>query len=396
MEVYPKLSETFISYELYELQKRNVDGLIISFDNPQEQIKHSVHDKVHYPVLYLYKINILSLPKIVMVNVFLLMTTPGKYLKTLLWAGINYGYLFFLKCTPGIVEIQRKGCSLIYANFSQHTTAFSQIAYKMMNIPYVFTVRGYDLFENPYKFELKSRDAKYIIVNAKFTKKYILNKFPLVYSNKIIIIPGGINTSYFRKTKKSHGNIFTISCVSRFVKKKGINYLIHACHRLKKQGILFHCYIGGYGPLESELITLCNSFNLNNEITFLGPLSHPKVLKILNNTDVFVLPSIISDSGDRDINPNILLEAMSCQNITVSTKVGGITEIIDDKINGFLVPPESVKALADKFIEIFNMDRETKITMGIKARKKIIKYFNITKSVSMIIKLLGDAYCSTQ
>jgi glycosyltransferase involved in cell wall biosynthesis len=70
------------------------------------------------------------------------------------------------------------------------------------------------------------------------------------------------------------------------------------------------------------------------------------VLEAYRKADLFVLPCRISDDGDRDGLPNVLLEAQSQKLACISTRVSGIPELIEDGTTGVLVPPRSAEALA--------------------------------------------------
>ena len=70
------------------------------------------------------------------------------------------------------------------------------------------------------------------------------------------------------------------------------------------------------------------------------------MLDAYRDADVFVLPSRVSDDGDRDGLPNVLLEAQSQRVACVSTRVSGIPELIVDGVTGVLIEPRSPAALA--------------------------------------------------
>jgi glycosyltransferase involved in cell wall biosynthesis len=102
----------------------------------------------------------------------------------------------------------------------------------------------------------------------------------------------------------------------------------------------------GAGPLLTELGTLARSLDIADRIDWRGAQAHDNVLAAYRAADVFVLASRVSDDGDRDGLPNVLLEAQSQRIACVSTRVSGIPELVVDGATGLLVEPRDPTALA--------------------------------------------------
>lgn len=86
---------------------------------------------------------------------------------------------------------------------------------------------------------------------------------------------------------------------------------------------------------------------LEHRIEWLGALPQTEVLSFYRQADLFVLPSRISDDGDRDGLPNVLMEAQSQRLACLSTNISGIPELIVDRQTGWLVPQQDSKALCE-------------------------------------------------
>jgi glycosyltransferase involved in cell wall biosynthesis len=86
---------------------------------------------------------------------------------------------------------------------------------------------------------------------------------------------------------------------------------------------------------------------LDDRVDFLGTLTQAELFVQYRQSSVFALACRITDDGDRDGIPNVLMEAMAAELPVVSTNVSGIPELIDDGVNGLLVPQEDADALAD-------------------------------------------------
>ncbi|AKG34315.1 glycosyltransferase family 4 protein [Paenibacillus durus] len=156
--------------------------------------------------------------------------------------------------------------------------------------------------------------------------------------SRIQIIPNGFDEKRFKPV--AHENdVPQLVTVTRLVPAKGIDVLFNACAELKKRGHEYVLHIIGDGPSRSDLENLARSLGIYNETIFYGYTLHPE--EFMPFFDIFVLPSRAEAFG------SVFAEAaLSCLAL-VGTEVGGIPEQIEDGINGLLVKPDDVIALAD-------------------------------------------------
>ena len=142
----------------------------------------------------------------------------------------------------------------------------------------------------------------------------------------------------------------------------------------------FNVLIVGGGPLESEIKLDIANLGIEEYVTLMGERNDIKY--ILNNSDVFVLPS------KREGFPMCLLEAMSSGLPCVATDVGAISKIINNE-SGFVVEPANSNDLADAMIDLYrNQERLNK--MGKCARNTVVENFNINKILQMYKDILVD------
>ncbi len=123
---------------------------------------------------------------------------------------------------------------------------------------------------------------------------------------------------------------------------------------LRSLGVAFKYDIVGEGPEKERLIEEVNRLNLNKHIHFHGHLSSDAVNNLLNETDVFLLPSVMAPNGDKEGIPVSLMEAMAKGIIVVSTFHSGIPELIENEVSGFLVEEKNERMIANVLNDIFN------------------------------------------
>ena len=175
----------------------------------------------------------------------------------------------------------------------------------------------------------------YVAVSRAVSRYYQKNKW--IPENKISVIHN--TTEHSQKEIQSDKKYsFRIGFLGRLVSQKGIDILIQATHILVKENTDCHLYIGGTGPLKSDLETQVQQAGIEKNVTFLGNVSDKN--KFFNNIDIFVLPSRFEGF------PLVLLEAGMYKMPVVATNVSGNPEIIHHNKTGILVGSEDPEELA--------------------------------------------------
>lgn len=170
---------------------------------------------------------------------------------------------------------------------------------------------------------------------------------------KINVVYSGLPLRAESKIKKNQNKVFQIISIGRPHWVKGYTYALDACKIIKDEGLNFHYTIVG-GTNEIEFAYQVNDLDITNEVTLLDTLPYNQVQDLIINADLLVLPSV------KEGVANVVLEAMSLKTLVLSTDCGGITEVIKDKENGFIVPIRDVNAMASKIIEITSLQEEEK------------------------------------
>ena len=161
------------------------------------------------------------------------------------------------------------------------------------------------------------------------------------------LLPGALHYSRKYENKQKLNLLF----VGRISSDKGIEYLIRAISLIKKNDLVLT--IAGdvdHDPCHyRKLLKLIDELNIANKIHFKGHVSDPKKLALFyKNADVFVLPSVFEGFGI------VLLEAMSFGLPIVTTKVGAIPELVQDGVQGVLIPSRDPVVLAEVLQKLIN------------------------------------------
>jgi glycosyltransferase involved in cell wall biosynthesis len=161
---------------------------------------------------------------------------------------------------------------------------------------------------------------------------------------------------------------------------KGLGVLIEAWALVAKQFPAARLSLVGAGPLLREIRDRIRNLQLEDRITLLGPISRPEVRRALDEASCLVLPSRSEGL------PRVILEAMARARPVVATRVGGISEIVDDGRTGILVPSDDPRELASALVSILeNADRSR--TMGEEGHRDFVSLDPIRRYEEGIARL---------
>jgi colanic acid/amylovoran biosynthesis glycosyltransferase len=195
---------------------------------------------------------------------------------------------------------------------------------------------------------------------------------------KIKIVHSTIDTHTFsytpRQTPKDTIHIIT---TSRLSEQKGLEYAIKAVKDVLKQHPNCDYTIIGDGKIRKKIEQLIINFDLEKKIFLLGWKKPDEIIAILDNSHIFLHPSITTSNGGSEGIPTSIMEAMALGIPVVATAHAGIPELIENDITGFLVPEKNSKELAEKVVFLIkNQKLWNKI--GIAGRKAVEKEFDKT------------------
>lgn len=162
--------------------------------------------------------------------------------------------------------------------------------------------------------------------------------------------------------------------VARLNPAKGHSHAIAAVAELRRRGVSIHYSIAGGGPYEVELKRQVADLQVMDCVDFLGPLGESQIIALLQSADVFLLPS----TGIGEASPVAVIEAMSCGLVVVSSEIGGTPDLLRSGIEGKLVPPGDVAAIADAVQELAQ-DSTARARLGKAARLRVESDFDCSQ-----------------
>jgi glycosyltransferase involved in cell wall biosynthesis len=167
----------------------------------------------------------------------------------------------------------------------------------------------------------------------------------------IFVCPNGIPEKQEQTTEKVEHTTCRLLFLSNMMEEKGPLVLLEACSLLKKEYQLnFECVFAGnwFDITEEEFLQKVKQADLEKETRYVGAVAGEVKEKLFAEADVFVFPTYYHN----ECFPLVLLEAMQQRLPVVSTFEGGIPDMIQDGVNGCLVPQRNAKELAEKLKQL--------------------------------------------
>ena len=194
-----------------------------------------------------------------------------------------------------------------------------------------------------YKHHLKLSSIE--IINNIIPEKKILSLLPNARRKSI--------------SKELHLEQYQIIMAGRLVPEKGYNFMISAMSLLIRKGLKIKLDIYGEGPLLEEISQSIQSYNLGRTISIHKSVGHKILFNKIFHSDLLVLSSISEGL------PMAAAEAMVIGTPIIATKVGGLPEMIEDKISGILVDAKDPEALANTIEHVLkDKDLQTQLSEG--------------------------------
>jgi len=283
---------------------------------------------------------------------------------------------------------RRRRIRLIHARFGNAGVSLLPVK-KRLGIPMLTSFHGFDLPakrdpRNGYHRrlpELFRSGEKFTVPSRHMKRKLIRWGCP---RRKIKIMYSGIDLerfAYVEREPKTEGA--TIIGVGRLHKKKGFRYLLKAFRIVRLAHPTARLVIVGDGEERHALKKLIRKWELKEHVKLLGHVPHPRLTELLRRADVFCLPSLTTKDGNQEGIPNALKEAMATGLPVVSTKHGGIPELVEDGMEGLLVPEKNAKRLACALQTLIE-NPALREELGKRGRAKVEQRFDASKQVKRL------------
>lgn len=340
------------------------------------------------------------------VDVLVPMTIYDKEYTIKVWEyeGVTIRYIRYIKY-PGVRFFEHIGKALYLSlvcsgiDFNQYDVLHADAPLpagdavmrlsKRYNIPYVVHGHGLDVFLGESYAGLKNcnqivencervyQEADAVIGVSRKVLDKIQQKVDI--TEKAFVAYNGVDVEKFTPAVKTKSeNIVRIISIGNLIPLKGHEYTLRAIRQLVDDGysnLEFH--LVGRGRLEEQLKQLVNELRLEEYVTFYGYVPYADVINILQQSDIFVLPSYYEALGC------VYLEAMACGLPAIGCEGNGIDEIIYNGRDGYLIKEKNVLQIVNCLKDLFDISKREEI--GSKARETVSMKYTWRDSANSVL-----------
>jgi len=195
-------------------------------------------------------------------------------------------------------------------------------------------------------------EAQRIICCSSYMKDEICSLFG-PFADEVTVIPNGVDSALFTRLTskpkfKIKRNDKVVFFIGRLVPEKGIWQLVQAFPQVLYKIPDAKLIIGGKGPMKSTLDKAAQELGINNNIIYTGFIKEGTRNYLYNRAQVAVFPSLYEPFGI------VALEAMATNTPVIVSDVGGLSEIVQNGVNGIKVKPGAIDELADAIIKVLS------------------------------------------
>jgi colanic acid/amylovoran biosynthesis glycosyltransferase len=318
-----------------------------------------------------------------------LLSRPGAAAEAL-------GYLARLRESSAAERLRRLGLLLCAADLAvlcgerriEHLHAHScaeaahlvALTARLAGLTYSLTLHG-DLEVYGGDHDSKMAKASFVSTVTADLQRQVTGRLGL-RPERVPVIRMGVDTEMFAPPAERSGTAgrLNVVTVARLAECKGHRYALAALRRLVDAGTDARYTIAGDGEDRDAIAAEAARLELAGRVRFTGGLAERDVLALLHDADAFVLPSV----GVGEAAPVALMEAMATGLPAVCSIIGGVPEMLEDGVEGYLVPQADSPGLAAALARLA-ADPPLRSRLGAAARARAVAEFAARRGAAALL-----------
>jgi glycosyltransferase involved in cell wall biosynthesis len=260
---------------------------------------------------------------------------------------------------------------------------------RLFPISYSLTIHGSGEFNDVVGFHMaqKVAEATFVATISHYGCSQVMRASDPMHWHRVRVIPLGVDPAEFSprpSPTRAPGEPFRLVSIGQLAPAKAQALLIQAVALVSAGGRNVELTIVGEGSLRPNLERLVGELGLGSRVLLVGACNHDRVADYYRRSDAFVLASFAEGV------PVVLMEAMAMAVPCVATWITGIPELIVGNVEGLLVPPASVEALAEAIARLMD-DPALALRIGAAGRQKVLSQYNIENNAQCLGAALREA-----
>jgi glycosyltransferase involved in cell wall biosynthesis len=298
-------------------------------------------------------------------------------------------FLYLMYWTEALMVgqwMREKGLRHLHVHLASQAASVGLFVRHVFGFDYSMTVHGPDEFYDAERQLLaqKIEAADFICCISLFARSQMMKLSPYIHWHKFIVSPLGVDAERFApRPFRAAPDPFEILCVGRLTPAKGQHLLIDAVERLVQEGRRVRLRLVGSGPDEAALQEHASRAKFPECVVIEGAVNQDRIRTVYAAADVFCLPSFAEGV------PVVLMEAMAMEIPCVTTHIAGVPELIRDGVDGLLVAPSDLDALAGALARLMD-DAGLRELMGKSGRARIVELYDLRRNVERLALIFAE------
>ncbi len=263
--------------------------------------------------------------------------------------------------------LERSGAEHVHAHFATNAADVALLCRELGGPPFSFTAHGTADLGSRAVLSLtrKISAAAFAVAVCEDGRQRLLLRTSPGHEGKIHVVRCGVDGQFLAADAQPVPSARRLTCVARLSQEKGIAVLLHATRLLAEEGVDFELSLLGDGDERAGLEGLARDLGIADRVHFEGWKGGALVREGILESRALVLPSFSEGL------PVVIMEALALRRPVICTAVGGISELVEAGVSGWIVPPGSERALADAMRDALARPTEELDAMGQRGAERV-------------------------
>lgn len=370
---YPHVRHTFIRREVVALEAHGVEVVRVS-------VRDSGHDAVDPADRGEYQKtrSLLSAGKIVLLKALVshAVLRPLKFARALSLAfrfgrrsdrGVFRHFVYLAEACLLRTWLQAANVRHLHVHFATNPAAVALMCRRLGGPPYSITVHGPEEWDRPEALSLKEKyeGAAFVVAVSDFGRCQVYRWTSLDYWPNVHVVRCGVDGTFLKMQPEPVPDTGKLVLVAGLVEQKGHLALIQSLAEVRDAGMAFQMVFVGDGPLRPVLEAEVRRLGISDRVTFAGWQSNAQVREHLRTARALVMPSFAENL------PVAMMEALATGRPVVGTYIAGVPELVENGVNGWLVPAGNVRATAEAILRVLRTPCAELTRMGQEGAKRV-------------------------
>jgi colanic acid/amylovoran biosynthesis glycosyltransferase len=284
-------------------------------------------------------------------------------------------------------RLRRSGARHLHAHFGTNSAAVALLTHTLGGPPYSFTIHGPEEFDRPESLSLRDKieGTAFVVAVSEFGRSQVFRWCDPRHWGKVQVVRCGVDADFLhRGGQPPVPQTHRLVCVGRLCEQKGQLRLLEALKQLANSGVPFEMLLVGDGPMRPAVEQEITRLGLEGQVRITGWVSNEAVRKHIEEARALVLPSFAEGL------PVVLMEALALGRPVISSYVAGIPELVENGVNGWLVPAGSVEALTAALQEVLGATAERLTEMGRAGAARVAARHDASREAARLARLFPN------